>query len=150
MLEMTTAGLKKRKKECIIYIHKHVKLHASDWIRDTYSTDIKWHWVYTDQTVKHTIHRCSSEAVTEDGYWMPTVTHVYNYKCGRIAFSTLFSFASLAAVSFVILSSIIDDCSDRSAMTVLCSSVSDFCSFHKDVESVKRALAANVLVHFIL
>ena len=40
--------------------------------------------------------------------------------------------------------------SDGSGMTVLCISVSKFRIVHKDAESVKRALAANVLVHFIL
>ena len=38
--------------------------------------------------------------------------------------------------------------SDGSEMTILCSSVSKFCIVHKDVESVKRALAANVVVYF--
>ena len=40
----------------------------------------------------------------------------------------------LAAVNFVILCSIVDDCSGGSVMTVVCSSVNDFCSFHKDVK----------------
>ena len=35
-------------------------------------------------------------------------------------------------------------------MTVVCSSVSDFRSFHKDVKFPKRADVDNVLVHFIL
>ena len=38
--------------------------------------------------------------------------------------------------------------SDGSGMTVMCISVSKFCIVHKDAESVKRALAANVLVYF--
>ena len=38
--------------------------------------------------------------------------------------------------------------SDGSGMTVLCLSVSKFYIVHKDVESVKRALAANVVVYF--
>ena len=40
--------------------------------------------------------------------------------------------------------------SDGSGMTVLCISVSKFCIVHKDVESVKRAPAANVVVYFLL
>ena len=43
-----------------------------------------------------------------------------------------------------------DDCSDGSVMTVVCISVSDFRSFHKDVKFVKRAFVDNVPVHFIL
>ena len=38
--------------------------------------------------------------------------------------------------------------SDRSEMTVLCSSISMSRVVHKDVESLKRALAANIVVHF--
>ena len=37
--------------------------------------------------------------------------------------------------------------SDGSEMTILCSSVSKFCIVHKDVESVKRAFVATVLVN---
>ena len=43
-----------------------------------------------------------------------------------------------------------DSCSDGSVMTVVCSSFSDVCSFHKDVEFVKRAFVDIVPVHFIL
>ena len=53
----------------------------------------------------------------------------------------------LAAVSFVILCGIVDDCSDGSVMTVVSGSVSDFRSFHKDV---KLAFVENVLGRFIL
>ena len=53
----------------------------------------------------------------------------------------------LAAVSFVILCGIVDDCSDGSVMIVACSSVTDFCSSHKDV---KLAFVENVLGRFIL
>ena len=49
----------------------------------------------------------------------------------------------LAAVSFVILCGIVDDCSDGSVMTVVSSFVSDFRSFHKDVKFVKRAFVDN-------
>ena len=56
----------------------------------------------------------------------------------------------LAAVSFVILCSTVDDCSDGSVMTVACSSVSDFRSCLKDVKYVKRAFVDNVLGPFIL
>ena len=56
----------------------------------------------------------------------------------------------LAAVSFVILRGIVDDSSDGSVMTVVCSFVSDFRSFHKHVKFLKRAFVLNVLVHFIL
>ena len=56
----------------------------------------------------------------------------------------------LAAVRFEILCGIVDDCSDGSVMTVVSSSVSDFCSFHKGVKFVKRAFIDNVQVHFIL
>ena len=56
----------------------------------------------------------------------------------------------LAAVSFVILCGIVDDCSDGSVMTVVSGSVSDFRSFHKDVKFVKRAFVDNAQVHFIL
>ena len=40
--------------------------------------------------------------------------------------------------------------SDGSGMTVLCVSVSKFRIVHKDAESVKRALAANVVVFCFL
>ena len=40
--------------------------------------------------------------------------------------------------------------SDGSGITVLCSSVTKFHIDHNDVEFVKRAFAADVLVHFIL
>ena len=53
-------------------------------------------------------------------------------------------------MSVVILCGIVDDCSDGSVMTVVCSFVSDFCSFHKDVKFVERAFVDNALVHFIL
>ena len=43
-----------------------------------------------------------------------------------------------------------DECSDGSVMTVVCSSVSDFRGFHKDVKFVKRAIVDNVLLNFIL
>ena len=56
----------------------------------------------------------------------------------------------MAPVSFVILCGTVDDCSNQSVMTVVCSSVSDFHSSHKDVKFVKRAFVDNVLVHFIL
>ena len=56
----------------------------------------------------------------------------------------------LAAVSSVILCGIVDDCSDGSVMTVVCSSVSDFRTFPKDVKFVKRAFVDNAQVHFIL
>ena len=62
--------------------------------------------------------------------------------------STLFSV--LAAVSFVTLCGIVDDCSDGSVMTVVYSSVGDFLSFYKDVKFVKRAFVDNVLVHVVL
>ena len=44
----------------------------------------------------------------------------------------------------------VDDCSGGSVMTVVCSSISEFRTFHKDVKFVQRALVDNVLVHFIL
>ena len=56
----------------------------------------------------------------------------------------------LATGSFVILCSFMDDCSGGSVMTVVCSSISEFRTFHKDVKFVQRALVDNVLVHFIL
>ena len=56
----------------------------------------------------------------------------------------------LATVSFVILCDIVDDCSDRSVMTVVCSSISDFRSSHKDDKFVERAFVDNAPVHFIL
>ena len=46
----------------------------------------------------------------------------------------------VAAVSFVILCGIVDDCSDGSVMTDVCSSVTDFRSFHEDVKFVKGHL----------
>ena len=55
-----------------------------------------------------------------------------------------------AAVSFVILCGFVDDYSDRSVMTVVCSSVSDFRSFAKDVEYVKMVCVDNIQVPFIL
>ena len=56
----------------------------------------------------------------------------------------------LATVSFVIVCGTVDDCFNRSVMTVVCSSVSDLRSSHKDVKFVKRAFVDNVPVHFIL
>ena len=55
-----------------------------------------------------------------------------------------------AAVSFVILCSIVDDCSDRSVMTVVCRSVSDFHISPKDVKYVEKVFVDNIQVHFIL
>ena len=40
--------------------------------------------------------------------------------------------------------------SDGSEVTVLCSSVSKFCIFYKDVICVKRGMVDNALVEFIL
>ena len=72
--------------------------------------------------------------------------------CCRIAFYlvVVFFWCFLAVVSLMIICGTGDNCSDGSVMTVVCSSVSDFHGFPKDVKIVKRAFVDNVLVHFSL
>ena len=71
---------------------------------------------------------------------------VYIYIYIKLHFQPCFLFA---AVSFVILYGIVDDCSDGSVMTVVCSSVSDFRTFPKDVKFVKKVFVDNIQVHFV-
>ena len=53
-------------------------------------------------------------------------------------------------MSVVILCSIVDDCSDRSVLIVLCSSVSELRISDENVVCVGRAFVDDVLGHFIL
>ena len=56
----------------------------------------------------------------------------------------------MATVSIVILCGTVDDCSNRSVMTVVCSSVSELRISDDNVVCVGRAFVDDVLGHFIL
>ena len=67
----------------------------------------------------------------------------------ELHFRPCFLLPVLAAVSFVILCGIVDNCPDGSVAIVLCSFVSELRISDGNVICVGKAFVDNVLVHFI-